>query len=166
MVKIMREPVSPWFGFRTILAYSMLLINPFICSGEVFGFTIFSSFTNVWYHCIMIFTLHCVGITECYTIILFWILVMVCTIGRYYPSQMSADKHFFWPASWTVGFSPRFKNSGHVFPTKMASHDQCFANRRDTKILSPDQKFLTVDLNQRFMKRTEKMPLSTEVWDG
>ena len=32
----------------------------------------------------------------------------------YYPSQTSVDKHFCRPASRTVGFSLRLKNSGHV----------------------------------------------------
>ena len=34
--------------------------------------------------------------------------------GAYYPYQTSVDLRFFRPASLTVGFSLRFKNSGHV----------------------------------------------------
>ena len=35
-------------------------------------------------------------------------------VDLYYPSQTSVDKGFFRLASGTVGFSPRFKNCGHV----------------------------------------------------
>ena len=35
-------------------------------------------------------------------------------LAVYYPSQTSVDKGFFRPASWTVGLTLSFKNSGHV----------------------------------------------------
>ena len=42
------------------------------------------------------------------------VIQRLCQYCVYYPSQISVDKHFFWPASQTVGASQQFKNSGHV----------------------------------------------------